>query len=199
MQYAEVNWIVLIIFAIGIISQIVEAMRKNKPEEIPPREEDYPSNTPSSAGQNEREIDDLLQSLGLPPREPENVPPPIPTYTPSPEPVRQTSYSKPPQEDSFQEGPSYEFPKQSREEMYGSPFLQGDQVLPARAGIPRIDFDEDLLSVPHVELSPTQEQFQVIGGHLNYKVLRQRLQTPQSLREVYILKEILDPPKGLAF
>jgi len=199
MKYAEVNWIVIIIFAIGIISQIVEALKRKKGEgEEFPIPELIPDRTPTPAAprqQQEGDIDDLLESLGLPRSSREEVPPPPPreeerVRKPIPMVVEKRV-------DPFSEGPRMEFPKESPREMYGSPFPTHPETLPATKRVERINFDEDLAGMATPSLNISASRFQVINARQGVGDIRKQLKTPAALRQAFILKEILDTPKGM--
>ncbi len=200
MKYAEVNWIVIIIFAIGIISQIVEALRRNKggSEELPIPEPVNRSPSPAAPrNQQEGEIEDLLESLGLP-RSTREERERTPRY--EEEVATKTNSSLPletvPEMD--EEGPRKEFPKQISQERYESPFPTYSEVLPATSQIQRFNFDEELEEGLSQELNVSASRFQVINARQGVGDIRKQLRTPAALRQAFILKEILDPPKGLS-
>ncbi len=199
MKYAEVNWIVIIIFAIGIISQIVEVLKRKKGEgEEFPIPEPISDRNPSPAAprqQQEGDIDDLLESLGLPRSSREEVPPPPPreeerVRKPIPIVVEK-------REDLFSEGPRTEFPKESSKERYDSPFPTYSETLPTTKRIERINFDEDLAEMESHSLNISASRFQVINARQGVGDIRKQLKTPAALRQAFILKEILDTPKGM--
>ena len=200
MKYAEVNWIVIIVFAIGIISQIVEALRRKKGEEEFPIPEPIQDRGPSPATprhQQEGEIDDLLESLGLP-RTTREEAPPVPVYEEvAPKPATPRPRVTERATETFSEGPRIEFPKESPLEMYGSPFPTYSEVLPPPKKIERINFDEDLAEVVNPSLNISASRFQVINSRQGVGDIRRQLKTPAALRQAFILKEILDTPKGL--
>ena len=90
-----------------------------------------------------------------------------------------------------------EFPKESPREMYGSPFPTYSEILPPPKKIERINFDEDLAEVVSPHLNISASRFQVINARQGVGDIRKQLKTPAALRQAFILKEILDTPKGM--
>jgi hypothetical protein len=195
MKYAEVNWIVVVIFAIGIISQIVEAVRKKKVEEEPlPGWDEIPHSPPSSSrGERDPEIGDLLESLGIPRTTRE---------TPSPEIAEEQKEPPRPllneEEDRFSEGPAFEFPKNSPEAAYDSPFPGLSATTSEEPSIGSTDFENEIQEEMRSPLTSSETHFQVIDRKRSSGFSRQKLRSPEALREAFILREILDAPRGLS-
>ncbi len=195
MKYAEVNWIVVIVFAIGLISQLVEVVkRKRGGEEHPDADPDEQAPGPSGRHHPpEERMDDLLESLGLPRSSREKAPPPL-VYE-----EIVTRPATPPEraDDPFSEGPQAKFKKEPSRERYDSPFASYSEVASPEKKVERIHFDEDLEATENSSLNISAANFQVINTRQGVGDIRKQLKTPEALRQAFILKEILDPPKGL--